>query len=99
MIRHIVTWKLASADPVEKTQAVDDLVAVFGPLPGLIPEIRSLQLGRDLDETPDNWDFVLVMDFETTADVATYQSHPEHDKARVVVRRVTTERASIDFEF
>jgi hypothetical protein len=99
MIRHIVTWKLMAEDAAEKAAAFDQLAAGFGPLPGLIPEVRSLTLGRDVDETGGNWDVVLLIDFENTADIETYQGHPEHEKVRSIVRSLTRERSAIDFEF
>jgi hypothetical protein len=98
MIRHIVTWKFASQDPAEKSAAFDTLAEGFGALPAIIPQIKTLHLGRDLDETDGNWDLVLVIDFATTADLDVYQGHPEHEKVKSVVRGLTGERASIDFE-
>jgi hypothetical protein len=98
MIRHIVTWKFTSQDPAEKSAAFDTLAEGFGALPAIIPEIKTLHLGRDLDDTPGNWDLVLVMDFASTADLDVYQAHPEHTKVKAHVRALTGERASIDFE-
>jgi hypothetical protein len=90
MIRHIVTWKLASQEPAEKATAFDTLVEGFGALPAIIPEIKTLHLGRDLDETAGNWDVTLIIDAS--------QVHPAHEKVKTVVRGLTGERASIDFE-
>jgi hypothetical protein len=99
MIRHIVTWKLTAQDPAEKAAAFDAMATGFGALPPIIHEIKALHLGRDLDETPGNWDVTLIIDFASTADLDTYQVHPEHEKVKALVRSVTGERASIDFEF
>jgi hypothetical protein len=99
MIRHIVTWKFVSQDPAERSAAFDALAQGFGALPAVIPEIRALHLGRDLDETDGNWDLALVIDFASTAHLDVYQTHPEHVKVKELVRSLTGERASIDFEF
>jgi hypothetical protein len=98
MIRHIVTWKLTAADETGKAAAFDELAVAFGALPNVIPAIKTLHLGRDVDETPSNWDVALVVDFASTADLETYQVHPEHEKAKAIVRAHTGERAAIDFE-
>jgi hypothetical protein len=98
MIRHIVTWKFAAEDAAGKASAFDQLAMGFGALPPLIPEVRALSLGRDVDETPGNWDVVLIIDFATTDDLETYQVHPEHEKVKAIVRALTRERSSIDFE-
>ena len=98
MIRHIVTWKLTAGDVPAKSAAFDRLAEAFGVLPRLIPEIKTLHLGRDLDETPGNWDVVLILDVASRADLEAYQVHPEHEKVRLLVRELTAERSAIDFE-
>jgi hypothetical protein len=98
MIRHIVTWKLTAKDENGKSAAFDALVEAFRPLPALIPELRNLQLGRDLGETASNWDVALVADFESTADLEVYQVHPQHENVKLVVRSLTGDRSAIDFE-
>jgi hypothetical protein len=98
MIRHVINWKLSAEDAVERDAAFAELAAGFGALPHLIPEIKSLQIGRDLDETEGNWDVVLIIDYATTADLEVYQHHPEHEKVKEVVKRVTNARTCVDFE-
>jgi hypothetical protein len=99
MIRHIVTWKLIAEDAVAKAEAFDQLAMGFGALPHVIPGIKTLHLGRDLDETEGNWDVVLVLDVANAKDLDAYQVHPEHEKVKQIVRALTGERSSIDFEF
>jgi hypothetical protein len=98
MIRHIVTWKLTAGDAAAKAHAFNQLTEGFGALPAVIPEIKHLSLGRDLDETNGNWDVVLIVDFASTADLAVYQSHPQHNSVKQIVRSVTGDRSAIDFE-
>jgi Stress responsive A/B Barrel Domain len=98
MIRHIVTWKLKAEDPDAKAAAFDRLAAGFGSLPHLIPGIKTLHMGRDLDEIASNWDVVLILDVASTKDLDAYQVHPEHEKVKQIVRELTGERSAIDFE-
>jgi hypothetical protein len=98
MIRHIVSWKLTATDAGEKSAAFDELAQGFGALPALIPQIKTMHLGRDLGETATNWDVVLIMDFESTAELVEYQAHPDHQPVKSIVRRVTGERMAVDFE-
>jgi hypothetical protein len=98
MIRHIITWKLAATDADGRNAAFTELSEGFGALPKLIPEIKALQIGRDLDETEGNWDVALIIDYATTADLETYQQHPAHASVKEIVRRVTTTRTAVDFE-
>jgi hypothetical protein len=98
MIRHIVTWKFKTEDATEKTEAFDRLAVGFGALPHVIPEIKTLHLGRDVDETAGNWDLALIVDFADTAGLDAYQVHPEHEKMKTITKSLTADRASIDFE-
>lgn len=98
MIRHIVSWKLAAQDEDGKTAAVSAMAESFGALPHLIPGIKTLHFGRDLDHTDGNWDAVLIVDYATEADLAAYQAHPEHVKTSAIVRPLITERMCVDFE-
>jgi hypothetical protein len=98
MIRHVITWKLVPETATEKDAAFAELAAGFGALPHVIPEIKSLQIGRDLGEVVGNADVVLIVDYATTADLEAYQVHPEHAKVKEIVRRVATDRVCVDFE-
>jgi Stress responsive A/B Barrel Domain len=98
MIRHIITWKLTATDDAGRAAAFDAMAEGFGSLPALIPEIKTLHLGRDIDETPGNWDVVLVIDYASTADLEAYQVHPEHQRVKAIVAAHVTERAAVDFE-
>ena len=99
MIKHIVMWKLKAQDAAGKSEAFTAIAEALGSLPPLIPEIHSFHIGQDLAETDGNWDVVLVIDYKTTADLATYISHPAHVEAAAVPRGLTAERAVVDFEF
>ena len=98
MIRHVINWKLAASDPEQRDSDFAELAEGFGSLPPLIPEIKALWIGRDLDETEGNWDVVLIVDYASTADLEIYQRHPEHVRVKDIVRRTTTERSAVDFE-
>jgi predicted metal-dependent HD superfamily phosphohydrolase len=98
MIRHVVTWKLKAQDAEGKSAAFTEIAQALGTLPALIPTIKSLQVGRDLSESPGNWDIVLIQDYETTADLAAYQVDPKHLAVSAIVATHISERAGVDFE-
>ena len=99
MIRHIVMWKLKGEDAAAKSASFTAVAEALGALPPLIPEIHSFSIGQDLGETDGNRDAVLIVDYKTTADLATYQTHPDHVKAAAIVREHASERTTVDFEF
>lgn len=83
MLRHVVLlrWR-DGATEAEKKGVEEGLEA----LPAAIPEIRRYQWGRDAGLAEGNFDFALVADFDSPADFAAYQNHPEH--LRLLAERV-----------
>jgi hypothetical protein len=98
MIRHIVSMTFAVEDAAGKSRVFDEIAAALGALLAVIPEIRSLQFGRDLDATEGNWDAVLVADYANAADLAAYQVHPEHVIVKAMIGARTAQRVTVDFE-
>jgi len=96
-LRHIVTWKLAAADEAGRDAAAIRIAELLEDLPPLIPEIRSLTVGRNVVETPTSHDVVLVADYDDEAALEAYQVHPEHQRAAAEIRTLVSDRAVVDF--
>ena len=96
-VRHVVSWQLASSDPVTKAQHADDIVAGLESLVGVIDEIRELHAGTDI-AGGGNWDVVLVADFDDLEAVGRYQVHPSHQEVAGFIRSVVAQRMAVDFE-
>lgn len=95
MIRHIVSWQLASVDPAEKAAAAAGIAARLEGLVGIIDEIRSLRVGFDVAGGT-NWDIVLIADFDDLDAVNRYQVHPAHQAAGTFIRSVVSARMAVD---
>lgn len=97
MIRHVVAWRLATEDPVERAaqarKVADDLLA----LRGVVPSLRDIAVGPDV-LGGGNWDVALVADFADQAGLDAYQTHPDHLAVVGYVRSVVAERVAVDFE-
>ena len=46
-----------------------------------------------------NFDIVLISEFENFNDLSIYQEHPAHKEAGSFIRKVTKDRAAIDFKY
>ena len=46
-----------------------------------------------------DYDICLECEFDTWADVDTYQNHPEHLKVAAYIAKCRTARAAVDYEF
>ncbi|TFD41400.1 Dabb family protein [Cryobacterium sp. TMT1-2-1] len=97
-IRHVVSWRLAATDPAEKAEHAARIIAGLESLVGVVDEIRSLTVGADV-AGGDNWDVVLIADFDDMEAVARYQAHPEHQKVGAYIRSVVAARMAVDLAF
>lgn len=99
MIHHLVAWRLKdSALGNDKATNARLLKEKLEALPGQIPGLLRLEVGRDFSATENSSDVVLVTAFAAKADLAAYQIHPAHKAVGVFVREVVSERRMIDYE-
>lgn len=96
-VRHVVTWKLAETDPAAKAEQIERVRAGLESLPAVVSDIRSLQVGVNGVGPDDNWDVVLIADYDDEQGLRRYVEHPEHQKVAAYIRSVVSERAGVDF--
>lgn len=97
-IRHVVTWRLAATDDTVKAEHAAAIRAGLEGLPGVVDDIRSLEVGVNDVPSDGNWDLVLIADFDDADALARYARHPEHQKVAAFIRSVTDQRSAVDFE-
>lgn len=95
MITHLVFMKFKPDTDEKDIRAMENGLAG---LPGIIPEIRSYDFGRDVLRTDRSYDFGLVSAFEDVAALKRYQVHPEHQKVVQICRRICESILAVDYE-
>lgn len=94
MIKHIVMWKFKENEQENIEKFLEGLAA----LKEIIPEIKSMETG--INQNPNNeYDAVLISEFETMEDLERYKNHPEHRKVSALCREIRVDRQAIDYEF
>ena len=95
MLTHIVIWKyngdVSDADRIEH-------VAQLRALADVIPQVRSLAVGRDVLHLDRSYDTGLVATFDDRAGLEAYTVHPTHQEVAAMGRRLAAHAASVDFE-
>ncbi|MFF1877048.1 Dabb family protein [Leifsonia sp. NPDC058230] len=97
-IRHVVSWKLATTDPAERTEQAAAIKRGLESLPPSIPEILALEVGVNVLAPGANFDVVLISDFEDADALARYVAHPDHETVAAYIRSVVGARSAVDFE-
>lgn len=93
MIRHVVMWKLKEENLKENAKRIKEMLEA---LPKHIPQIVELDVG--LNEKEGAFEVGLVTKFNSFDDLAIYDAHPEHQKARAFIRSVVESREVLDYE-
>ena len=64
----------------------------------IIPEIKNMETGININ--PKNeYDAILISEFETMEDLEKYKNNPEHVKVSALCKEIRVERQAIDYEF
>lgn len=98
MLRHVVTWKLSSADAAERSAQAAEVARRLNALGGVVPQLRSISAGANAVYPDVNWDVTLVADFDSVEDLEAYAVHPAHEEVAVYIRSVVASRVAVDFE-
>ena len=99
MLKHIVMWKLK--DFVEGTGKKENARRMKSELEGLrnkIKEIKSIEVGLNINDSADSYDAVLYSEFASQEDLNAYQNHPAHVKAAEFIGKVRLDRKVVDYE-
>jgi hypothetical protein len=100
MIKHIVFFKLAdNAEGKTKAENALFIKTELENLKNSIPQIKFIEVGIHSAEAPaSNFDIALNSEFESMADLDTYQAHPDHKRVAAYIGKVRTDRACVDYE-
>ena len=95
MLKHIVFMKFKPDLP--DTEAVR-LEQELRALPGIIPEILSYEMGKDIVHSERSFDFALIGTFRDLSSLKKYISHPEHQEILKHINEICDTIKSVDFE-
>ncbi len=102
MIRHIVLFKFReTANGKAKAENLAEAKERMLALKGHIPEIQTMEVRLGVPGAdPANYDFILISDFRSLAELEAYQKHPLHVAFGQFVKelREPEGRVCIDYE-
>jgi hypothetical protein len=94
MLTHIVCWKYKTEiSETERAEHVEKLRA----LPGVIPNILSFSVGRDVLHLERSFDTGLVAVYPDRAALDFYTDHPQHTEVAAMGKRIAERVVSVDF--
>ncbi len=96
MIKHVVCYKLADCNQ----EALEECKRVLTSMVGIVPEIRSIEVGFDAIRSPRSFDMILIVVVDDLAALETYQNNEYHvNVVKKHMHSVVEKSVSVDFEF
>jgi hypothetical protein len=92
MIRHIVMWKFREGTGEKANEFLTKLAA----LDGVIPQLKKSEVARNIGK--DNYDAVLVSEFESMDDLNAYKVDPRHVAVSDICKSIRADRVAVDYE-
>lgn len=93
MIRHIVMWKFRAGTEAEQEQFLNGLRGLQGVIPELLKSEVAVNVGAD------NYDAVLVSEFESLETLEIYKNDPRHKEVSALCKSIREDRVAVDYEF
>lgn len=95
MIRHAVLFKFKRDFPDAEREA---WIAGLDTMDGNIPGMLALTHGPDVMGFDRSFDYAIVADFESAADIDVYNTHPLHEPLKLYSLPNSEQIVSVDFE-
>ena len=87
MIKHIVMWKFKDGEEENTKKFLEGLNS----LKNIIPEIKYMETGININPKND-YDAILISEFETMEDLEKYKNNPEHVKVSALCKQIRIDR-------
>lgn len=94
MIKHIVMWKFKENERENMLLFRERLLS----LKGKIPEIRSMEVGVNINPSERSYDAVLVSEFDSLEALKSYSENPLHVEVSEFCKTIRTSSVSVDYE-
>lgn len=83
----------------ERQNAIDQIKAGLEALPSKIKEIKSYEVGININPNPAAYEIVLISEFENFNDLNIYREHPEHVKVLEIIGKYKDNSVFNDYIF
>ena len=100
MIKHVVMIKVKDFDNLQKkTEVIEKLKNELDNLDEEIEEIRYLDTGINISNSPLAYDLVLITEFESLEDLDIYRNHSAHVKVLEFINEIKEKLTVVDYNF
>jgi len=94
MIVHIVMFKFKDEN---KSSNIEEVTLRLNALVGLIPTLKSMEVGLNFTDSDRAFDISIYSTFDTKNNLQAYAVHEEHLKVVELIKSVTLESKVVDY--
>lgn len=99
MLKHIVMWRFVDgAEGKSRMEHAQWMKELLEALVGVVPQIRSLEVGVSCFPDKAGYDAVLISTFDDKEAMDSYKVHPAHVAVSEYCKKVRESRVDIDYE-
>jgi hypothetical protein len=92
-------WKLKDfAEGAKKNENAQNIKVQLEGLKNKIKEVRSMEVGININDSADSYDIAMFSDFASLEDLKRYQNHPEHVKVGDFIIKLRLDRKVVDYQ-
>lgn len=100
MLKHIVMWRFVEgAEGKSRIENAQWMKEHLEALVGVVPEIRSIEVGVNCYPSETAYDTVLISTFDDVEAMNRYKVHPAHVAVADYCKKISESRVDIDYEF
>lgn len=98
MVRHTIMWKFKPVEGKTPREIAEDIKERYESLLGVIPELKSVEVGINRNESATSYDAILIQDFDSWQDLAAYKANPKRDSLTKYIEELIDVRARVEYE-
>ncbi|OGG94997.1 MAG: hypothetical protein A2527_06565 [Candidatus Lambdaproteobacteria bacterium RIFOXYD2_FULL_50_16] len=95
MIKHLVLFQFKEP----KLKALDEAAAQLKALLGVVPSLRSMEVGVDFVKSERSMDLSLIATFDDEAGLEAYIHHPAHQEVATFIKAHALLSKACDYQF
>ena len=98
MVRHAIMWKFKSSDDQTPKEIAEDIKERYESMLGLVPGLKSVEVGINRNESATAYDALLITDFDSWESLAAYKADSMRDELSQYVADRVDVRARVEYE-
>ncbi len=91
-------WKFKPVEGRTSREIAEDIKEKYESIQGLVPGLKSVEIGINRNESATAYDAILIEDFDNWKDLAEYKADPMRERTSKYAEQFADIRARVEYE-